>query len=165
MLPNTPRQNPEYEYQKSLKLTEEALSIYKGFLKSTLFTGEITFETMPKYSDFNYKVFFDGQFDHYLEVKVRYHWWGKYIQEKMPFRKFGVAYAMKNVYGSNAVYLLRTMNKVGVLNLFEEPSKIEEMFARHDRNEEKDLYALYDVTRFRIIDSKDVAQYKWESNE
>jgi hypothetical protein len=155
------RESPEFEYLNSLKLTKEAIDIYRFYLIKNSSAAEISFKEMPKYADVDYEAYFDGVFNHYVEVKVRYHWWGKYIQEKIPFRKFAVAYTMKNVYNKNTVYLLRTTNKIGILDLFEKPDDVENMVARHDRGEDKDLYAFYNVNRFKIIDSQNTPQYKF----
>lgn len=143
---------PEEAYQKSLELTEDSIRTYCSWLKGHKFYGDIDAVEMPKFADADYLIFFNGQFDHYVEVKVRFHWWGKYSLEKMPFRKFAVAYAMKELYQRETTYLLRTQNKIGILDLTELPDRVDEMVARHDRGEDKDLYAFYSLRRFRIID-------------
>jgi len=141
----------EEAYQKSIELTEDAIVVYKSWLKGNKYYGDIQAQEMPRYADADYSISYDFNFDHYVEVKTRFHRWGKYAMEKVPFRKFAFAHTMKNLYGRNTIYLLRTQDKIGILDLTCEPDKVDEMIARHDRGNDEDLYAFYDVSRFRII--------------
>lgn len=107
---------------------------------------------MPKYADADYLILYDQEFDHYVEVKIRYHVLGNYRLEKIPFRKFAFAYTMKNNYSRNTFYLTRWEDgKIGFIDLSKDPDRVDEMVARHDRGWEKDLYAFYDISRFQII--------------
>lgn len=149
---NIAKRTPEEEFSHSIQLTIEAMDTYKGWLKGHEYGGSISYEDMPKFADADYLIYYDYQFSHYVEVKIRYFHWEKYKQQKLPFRKYAFAYTMKNKFGKKTIYLLRCKNQIGIMPLWKEPDEVLNMIARHDRGEEKDLYAMYDINRFRTID-------------
>jgi hypothetical protein len=143
--------NPNELYKSTLEATEQALKIYCCWLRGNKAFGEVQTEEMPRYADADYIIYFDYKFEQYVEVKTRLHWWGKFPQEKIPFRKYCFAYTVKKLWNRNTIYLLKASNKIGFLDLTEPPDRVDELIARYDRGEEKDLYAFYSIGRFRMI--------------
>ena len=142
----------EEAYQKSIELTEDTIVTYRSWLMGNRYCGNISISEMPKYADADYLVYYDYNFDHYVEVKIRFHRYRYYVYEKIPFRKFAFAYTMKAVYDRNTFYLIRWFdNKIGLLDLTSTPDKVDEMVARHDRGEDSDLYALYHINHFKML--------------
>jgi hypothetical protein len=111
-------------------------------------TREVVIKELCKFADVDYKVFIDKKFSHYIESKVRYHSFGKFRYEKIPFRKYAVAQTLKSIYDCKTYYLLINDDRLSLMPLWEKPDKIEEMIARKDRGDDKDLYAMYDINRF-----------------
>jgi len=143
---------PEQAYSE--EDTQRILRAYKEWLPRVL-EGDrfpnIEFFEAPKYADFDYEVYYDGEFDHFIEVKKRNCVLGRYKSTKVPIRKHGTAQHFKEAYDINTYFVCGYDDCVGVLKLWEEPDEDTTMVARYDRGNDTDLYGMYKVTRFRKI--------------
>jgi len=144
--------NPEQAYSETN--TKKILRIYKEWLQRSLPDDRfpnITFRESPKFADFDFYVYFDGELDHYIEVKERRNTINKYKSTKVPLRKHSTAEHFMNAYGIRTYFVCGFTDCVAVLNLWEEPDEDTTMVDRYDRGDDEDIYAMYRVTRFRKI--------------
>lgn len=138
--------NAEEAYAKSLEANNAALEDYLLYLQSRD-KQEVEIQPMARFADVDYKVYQDKRFSHYIESKVRYHQFGRYQFEKIPFRKYAVAQTLMTIYGCKTYYLLINDDRLSLMPLWEKPDQITEMIARKDRGDDKDIYAMYDINR------------------
>ena len=139
------------EYDRSIFDTTEAVEQYEQWLLDTLDCQEVETIAAPQYADFDYYVYVDGYLHHYVEVKTRRHNGGRFEQEKMPIRKHAVAAFFWQTEKIKTIYLCSWNDKIAILKLWELPDSVDTMLARHDRGAGKDIYAMYDYGRFRLI--------------
>jgi len=139
------------EYEPSIFLTNEAIEQYKNWLEDKTPLYKVELVDAPQYADFDYFVYSEGVLNHLLEVKTRRHPAGTYQQEKMPIRKHAVAAYFMREEKLKTIYLVSWTNKLAILELWQLPDKVDEMVARYDRGGGKDIYALYEYSRFKPI--------------
>lgn len=140
------------EYANSLDLTNEALVSYKAYLIAHKFgLCEIEFRCMPKYADSDYAVFINGKFEHYLEVKTRRNTMNYYRETKIPLRKHATAEHYWRSADVKTYFLCKWQDKIAVIDITNEPDRVELQVARYDRGENLDIYACYKVSSFRVI--------------
>jgi alpha-glucuronidase len=137
--------NQEEEYNNSLKRTEEALEEYCNYL------GGVTFEPSPKYADYDYKILINGKLSHFLEVKTRRNKLNDYAQTKLPLRKHTFAEHCFRHYAIKTYFLVSFTDCLGLIDLTNEPDREAVQIARHDRGEEEDIYAYYNVSNIKKI--------------
>ena len=141
----------EEEYQATIERTLEAVNIYIEKVKEKNGKEVICVENVL-YADSDYLVYINKYLNHFLEVKCRRHKYGKFMTTKVPLRKHSTA---EHFYIRNKIktYFLCYFSDdtLCVLDLTKEPNNVSSQVARHDRGEEKDVYAFYDIDRFTII--------------
>lgn len=145
----------EEELAKSYYATKNALEHYQDYLQGFKPQAKIEFVEAEDFADYDYYVIFDREINHRLEVKCRRHKYGTYLKEKMPLRKHATAYWFKQQRQEATFYLVAWTDRIGLLKLWEQPDIVTDMVARHDRGEARDIYALYDIERFKIIATRD----------
>lgn len=155
--------NAEEEYEMSEKRTRIALVKYLESMGTTI-GGEWTAQPGLKYADYDFKIFQNGIFNHFLEVKVRNHIYGAYQMVMLPVRKHAFAEHEFNAYGIKTYFLMAFSNGMGVLDLTFEPDKEEEKTGRYDRENYQDVYVFYDIAKVTpIIDFAAVQEENEES--
>jgi hypothetical protein len=142
--------NQDEEYKASQEETKRLLEFYAYYLEHQK-KKEVVFSDSPKFADFDYYVWHLRNIDHYLEVKLRRNDLRKYARTKIPLRKHTFAEHIRKAENRTSFFLCGFTDSIGLLDLSQEPDQVQVMVARHDRGEDKDIYALYDVTRFEII--------------
>lgn len=143
------------EYDRAIFDTNEAVEQYEQWLLDTLDCYEVETIEAPQYADFDYYVYVDGYLHHLLEVKTRRHKGGTYSQEKMPIRKHAVAAFFWQTEQRKTIYLCSWTDQLAILQLWKQPDRVDTMLARHDRGAGKDIYAMYDYSRFKLIKKRE----------
>jgi hypothetical protein len=150
--------SPEEAFKNTEEKTKEVLEYYQRYklreLQKIFKDQPLTFhyETTNKYMDYDAIYYVNGERKLNVEVKVReYVTLGKYPYTKLPLRKHAVAKYYYDTANVKSIYIALFADALAVLLLHEAPDKVECMIARHDRGNEQDEYALYDIKRFNII--------------
>lgn len=125
--------------------TDRVLLEYLGWV------GGATSQVGPSKADYDFKIFKDGIFDHYLEVKIRRHNFNKFSDVMLPVRKHAFAEHIFNKYGIETIFLCGFTDGFATLSLIEEPDREEERQGRYDRGDYGDWYIFYNLSRFRFI--------------
>lgn len=142
--------DPEKEYQKTKDETDSHIQNLCMYLEDK-YDGSFTYEELPKYAPSDYRILKGGETVYFVEVKVRSHNKGRYGLEKVPISKYCFGYTMENTEKVKSLLMVAWADgRVGIIRL-KDPDEITSMVARHDRSEEKDLYALYDHTKFKLL--------------
>lgn len=143
--------NATQEFNNSIEDTKEAIEQYEQWLYDTLGCDDVQIIDAPQYADFDYYVYVDQYLHHYLEVKTRRHNGGRFNQEKMPIRKHAVAAYFMREDNIKTIYLVSWYDQLAILELWKKPDSVDTMVARYDRGRDKDIYAMYDYSRFKLI--------------
>lgn len=143
--------NATQEFNNSIEDTKEAIEQYEQWLYDTLECDDVQIIDAPQYADFDYYVYVDQYLHHHLEVKTRRHNGGRFEQEKMPIRKHAVAAYFMREDNIKTIYLVSWYDQLAILELWKKPDSISTMVARYDRGSDKDIYAMYDYSRFKLI--------------
>lgn len=150
-----PLNEPEYEFQKYATVTQRLIEAYAEYLIAERRTSDVVVEAGPQYADFDYRIFVDGSFDHYIELKFRYHPQQQFPDTKVPVRKHAFAEHVWRRYGHKTYLLVQWSDgKCGLLDLVEEPDREETVLSRHDRvgdGEAMETASFYDVRRFKML--------------
>ena len=144
--------NSEQEYWDTKEETDRLIGIYIDWLSEQK-EGNWSFKELHRYSLMDYAVYKDGVLQFYLEVKFRRHKKGEYELEKVPISKFTFAFTFSKLKGKKSYLMVKWQDTLGIIDL-EDYKRMDEMVARHDRGEDKDLYIMYDHERFTQL--KDV---------
>jgi hypothetical protein len=141
----------EEEYIKTKKDTDRLVEIYLNWLEENK-GGNWEAEEMPKYAPVDYRIFKNGEFAFYLEVKFRSHKKGEYRLEKIPVSKYCFAYTFKDLKNRKSYLLIKWNDTAGIVDL-NKCCEIDEMVARYDRGSGQDIYAMYRVGDFAELRS------------
>lgn len=142
--------DPETEFQKTKNETDSHIQNLCMYLESTR-EGKFAYEELPQYAPSDYKILRDGKVAYFVEVKVRSHDYGFYDQEKVPISKYCFGYTFEHKYGVRCLLLVAWADaRAGIIRL-QDPDRITAMIARHDRGDDKDLYAFYDYDKFKLL--------------
>ena len=125
-----------------------ALEVYKGFILKHFPEAAVDFIETPKHADFDRYVYINDKFSHHIEVKKRNNVLNRYEETKVPLRKHSTAEHYFLAKGIKTYFVCEFDDCVAYLKLWEEPDNVETMVARHDRGEDEDISALYNVSRF-----------------